>query len=559
MRKQPPRSPAPAPEATPAAQAANLAGPRAKGGWQDDIWVKVPGLAELKPQGRLIMSGRYTTIRAIGLLLALGGFHPSVSAGDWYRYTSDNFIVYSDDSERRTLNMLREFEAFREVVMTITGLPRQPENSRMQIVIFDSLGEYNAVAPEQTLGFFFESSAGPRMVVAPQSSDLELTETLYHEYIHYLLNEHSDFNYPRWYQEGFAEFLSTAQIDDGRAIIGEAPSNRLPTLQRDKPVKVEDLIAPSDAEWDSIFFVSRFYANAWLMTHYLQITGFTEEPALRQKLHDYLIRYDGGDHTVEAFEKAFGASAQDMDAQLKKYRLKRVGVLGLAVPEYAGEIRKLELGDNQSLFLRASLAAELGRGDEVLDYTGKRDDEAGGAAQLFALQAVELNHRDEIEEARASAEKALELAPDHIKVLEHLSHWEWDNYERALKNGEDGSAALERCLQYGQAAIAADPDDLGAYRYVWQAQQRRGENVAAAKTLMAAYQRAPSNSGINQAVGDFLLQIDKPQLARPFLQRVYNWSHSEETRKATAKKLARIDASAESGAAEEEADAAAEH
>ncbi len=499
----------------------------------------------------------------ITLLLAIATSGPAAYAGDWYRYNSDNFAVYTDEDQQRTIRLLNEFEAFRSTALAITGLPNRPENTRLQVVVFDNKGEYESIAPENTLGFFTETLSGPRMVLGSGSSERVVTQVLYHEYTHYLLHEHSDFNYPRWYNEGFAEFLGSTRIDEGRATIGEVPFNRNYTLALDKSMSVEELIDPSLDRPDSIEFQSRFYAYAWFLTHYLQITALTDKPELGKQLQEYLRRYNSGEDSVTAFAAGFGITPKEMDAQLGRYYNSTLYATGhhraslkglvLSVPGYQGQVTRKKLGDNEAVFLRAELASALGEVDVAKEYLDKTDPGSIGAAQSLSLLAVLQNHDGKLEQASVNASRALALAPGDARVLANLSHWEWDNYERALQDGADGDKALALSLSYGQDAIERDPENLEPYDFVWRAQYAKGDNVAAARTLMQAYQVLPSSAGINYTIGDFLINIGKPELARPFLQRVSNWSHSASTREKIAGMLAGIDP-ADGGEGSQESD-----
>jgi hypothetical protein len=461
---------------------------------------------------------------------------------DWISYTSQNFTIYSDQKPKEAIALLKEFEIFRGVALFVTGLPNKPENSKMKILVYAKAREYNKIGPPNTAGFYTDTSDGPRMIVGPDRRSMDKTVILYHEYIHYLVREHSRVIYPRWYNEGFAEVLGATTIKRGKATVGVAPESRLITINYDSPFKVRDLLQPDEERSDSRYYQSRFYAYAWLLTHYLQISSLGDNTHLKAQNQDFLLRYNQGENPVQAFEASFKMTPEEMDTELRNYRSQRqITVLTMSVPDYEGDITQSELSANEQTFLLADLAWRVGKEDVALKYLEDIDTKQANAARPLSLAAVLENHKDNTEKAATYADQALALGSDDSKVMTNLSHWQWDNFDRARKVDLETSTFLNDTLVYGEKAIQLDPTNLEAHHFVWESQMENGDDAATARTMMAAYQLSPSNLGINLTIGRFLLSIQKPELARPFLERVLNWSHSEEQRTAIQAVLDRID------------------
>ncbi len=492
------------------------------------------------------------SLRSAGFWLLLLLLPSMAHAAAWREYSSDNFHIYSDDEPERCIELLKQFEVFRKVALTLTGLPNRAENTRMQVLVFENLREYKKIGPPNTAGFYFDTSRGPRMVIGPEQGNMESADILYHEYIHYLMREHSNLRYPRWYDEGFAEFLSAISLRDGIARIGEVPESREDTFTYLLSLSVRHLLEPDASREDSGRYQARFYAYSWLLVHYLQINAYSNDSKLQGQIRDFLVRYDAGEPPVAAFEASFGMTPEDMDKELQKYReQKRLTMLAMNIEDYQGEIAQRSLATNEAAWILGDLAYLVGEEDVALEYTKAIALEQADAAQAMSLVAVMENHKDNTGRARDFAERALALAPADAMVLTNLSHWEWDNYQRALEAGEATEQPLQQSLDYSLQAIGIDPRNLETYSFAWEAYAAQGEQLKALKTLMAAYQFSPSSIGINEAIGNLLFEMDKYALAEPFLLRVFSWSHSEEHRNAVGEKLEII-------RAEEEAESVAQ-
>jgi hypothetical protein len=209
--------------------------------------------------------------RSIHFVIALLLCVPSVAYG-WAEYRSDNFAIYTDLRPRAAESALKDLERFRIATLAVTGLPPRDENVRMQIVLFARSRDFNRFRPNRNVAAFYADTwAGPRMVIGAHRGVATTTAYLYHEYVHYLLREHSDVRYPMWYDEGFAEVLASAEVRRDGVRIGSMNEDQhhLSWLRAFGPLPVAELLSPRKLRRRDD--LSQFYASAWLFTHYLQL------------------------------------------------------------------------------------------------------------------------------------------------------------------------------------------------------------------------------------------------------------------------------------------------
>ena len=482
------------------------------------------------------------TILVVLLTVAMGA-----EARDWASYSSENFTLYSDQRPKQVIELLKEFEVFRAVAFTAIGLEPRPSHSKMKIMLYARTHEYRDIGPKNSLGFYYNTTAGPRMVVGPGRGSTSRAEILYHEYIHYLMREHSEAIYPRWYNEGMAEVLGATTISRGKATIGAVPTGRANTINYSSSFKVRDLLEP-DQEDDSRNYQARFYAYSWLFTHYLQISSLRDNPHLRPKTSDFLQRYNLGEPAIEAFTNSFGRSPEDMDKEIRKYRGQRsITVMTMPVNDYEGDIIRQELKPGEENFLLADIAWRVGKEDVALDYLEDLEVTNPDYAQSLSLAAVLENHKDNTDLAASYANRALAMAPKDPQVLTNYAHWLADNRSRLKETTpeQELNTLTQQQVDYTNQATSIDPNNLEALRFLWSGQLELGEDIEALKTMMAAYQVSPSNLGINLTVGRHLLDLQRGDLAIPFLERVMSWSHSTEQRQRIKSILDQIENTAE--------------
>ena len=131
--------------------------------------------------------------------------------------------------------------------------------------------------------------------------------------------------YPKWYDEGFAELVSTIRFikKDTQFVMGEPPSDIV--YSRGDGFDWNRLVADG---WNNESIHRRkvhdAYVQSWLLTHYSMIGN---EFANYEKFLRYLRAWASGEPPLSAFEQAFGMDADSLwKNELKSYS-KRVVAL----------------------------------------------------------------------------------------------------------------------------------------------------------------------------------------------------------------------------------------
>jgi tetratricopeptide (TPR) repeat protein len=468
-------------------------------------------------------------------LAALLGLSTWPANAQWAAYSSTNFTLYSDAAESGVLPLLRDFEEYRRLALAVMGLPDEAEDQALKIVHPTREADFRALgAPEMAGGFFYHAEFGPRIVIrgnmsrrgsAPQSAAAADRATLYHEYVHYLMDQRSGRNYPPWYREGIATVLMF--IEPSQATMKVMPLQGV--NWRRVGATVQDVV---DTDYSGGIY--DFYQMSWLLTHYLTIDA-VDKPERQQQLVDYLRRYDAGENPLEAFTASFGVSAADMQRVLEGYRGQRT-MKFLQVPRstYAGEISKRSLQAGEELYLLGDLAVELYSSEKALGVFDKFDEQHGDSAlrvKVMSRRAVALVHEDSFDAGDALIEQVLALNLDDGDVLADVAHYFHDRFQVQSRAADTGAAeSLRQSIRYGELAVARNAQDLEALFYLGRAYGYSGDFGNATKTLLRAFEQAPGADDINLSLARVLYQSGDTENAILLVSRNYSASHSEEAR-----------------------------
>lgn len=468
---------------------------------------------------------------------------PVVEARDrpWMEYRSSHFVVYSDRDPQEARALVADFERFRRAALYLTGLKPSAETTPSQIYLFARPQDYSAIAPAADVaGFYRDTGLGPRMVVGAEAQLADASLVLFHEYVHHLVRERSDWRYPIWYDEGFAELLGSARLTRDRVELGHMHPWREPLLRGSARLSLQDLLEPSFEQTEEPRYWERYYTSAWLWLHYLQLGHLAGESDYRAATQEFLLALDAGQPVAEAFKEAYGASIATFDQRLTRYqRRPRWRGYGLAMPAYQGRISQRALHKNEVAYLLGDLAFQVGRPEAAVPFLTAVDASEASVARPLSLRAVIENHQQRPALARHFLSLALSKQPEDPYVLTNAARVHWQNRAGAVTEApkpDERADPAHEALQFAQRAVQQQPNNLDALRILWRAQRALGQLEAAEASMLAAHRQRPGDVRLNMDIGTFLANSDRPERAAPFLQKVLLWDHSA-ARKHRAKQL----------------------
>lgn len=185
----------------------------------------------------------------------------------WLKSQSNNFTLYSTLNETENKSILENLEAFR----TLINLTNKDNNTRdfpTNIYVM-SKDEASLFGISKNIGGYFDNNLDKNIIYLRYYRKTEqMISTILHEYVHYI-HAQSEASFPRWFEEGTAEYLSGVEISNDKLILGTIQKGRLAWLGYEKWLPAKDIINPSEMTYWKSTDLSMFYAQSWLITFYL--------------------------------------------------------------------------------------------------------------------------------------------------------------------------------------------------------------------------------------------------------------------------------------------------
>jgi len=473
---------------------------------------------------------------ATALSLAPPAF-ANVKPGRWVRYESPNFICFSAADETKTRNEVLALEKFHALLTKI-----MPRNSRsplkLTIYMVNTDRDFERTQPQMgsSVSGFYDASV--EQVRAVSSSDrsqerqrdmknniraMDARVVLFHEYAHHFVAANNRTRYPRWYNEGFAEFISSVSLDEKEMRVGMFTRNRAAWLLTGDWLEIDKFLNPRELDGEE---TAMFYAQAWLATHMLFM-----RPERAAGFDRYCKAMETGQDVIAAFQPSFGISADEFDKELRRYRREAIKILHLpydaaAVP--AITIQRLTSGADELLAAMSYLRAVPPRSDSKDTVELVRREAAKHPADPYALKAlahVEVWYGD-LAKARTQLD-ALLAAHGADAEVHHLSglcdlRQAYKDQDKALFTKARGAFTQAHSLDGTRA--------MSLFRYMeadLNVEGRITEHMA--EVLLMAYEIAPQVQPIALVTAQALMQLELWKDALFILEPLATSAHAEQS------------------------------
>jgi hypothetical protein len=201
-----------------------------------------------------------------------------VLAGEpqWVEIQSPHFSVLTDAGDRRGRDAALRFEQMRAVFGTLMTRAKVNIPVPLQIVAFRNSKELRQVAPifkgkATEVSGLFQGGADRSFIMLDMSAD-NPWNVVFHEYAHLLMNGNTEAATDPWFEEGFAEYFSSIDVDGKQAKVGQIPHDTYVTLQQLGMMRVADLMKVQ--EYSETYNESGnrrtvFYAESSILVHYI--------------------------------------------------------------------------------------------------------------------------------------------------------------------------------------------------------------------------------------------------------------------------------------------------
>ncbi|HEY9109829.1 MAG TPA: DUF1570 domain-containing protein [Roseateles sp.] len=343
--------------------------------------------------------------RLAAVLLGLAVVQPAAAA--WQKAQTEHFTMHAESGEGELRRRAVQLEKFHQAGLLMLGITDGKARTarRFDVVMLADAKMLNVVSPDLGPGYagMYRQCADGAIAFSAEKSDTNRSPgrydeadfaqvVLFHEVAHRLMFEYSSRSYPRWFVEGFAEYMSRTRLEDDRVTFGLAPPRAAAVLAGERilgdELSWEDLLKASARNYST---EGDFYFKSWLLTHYM-----FSDSTRTQQLHQYMERLANGEEAVAAFESATGLTMEQLRSTLRRY-LRTAGAVSMSGKQMRQvDVSVTHLGEAQGEVLMKSAILRTcpskSHGEALLAELRKlRQQRSSPAAELrLALARAEL-------------------------------------------------------------------------------------------------------------------------------------------------------------------------
>lgn len=411
----------------------------------------------------------------------------------WVEVRSPNFSVITDAGAKRGRDVALHFEQMRSVFGTLMTKANVNLPIPLQIVALRSSKEMRPMAPvfhgkPTEMAGFFQSGDDRCFIMLDMSVDNPWS-VVFHEYAHQLMNGNLSVRTDPWFEEGFAEYFSSIEVDSKEARVGKIPEETYRILQENGMMRVTELLRVrqyTKTYNESGDHRNTFYEESGLVVHYLY------DKQLMPKVADYFDALINQKKPVEqAFQQAFGMAPEGFDKVLRDYLSSgRFKYYPIPTPSniVAAQFTETPVSAADAHAVLADVDAHsLDHHDRALgEFQDVLNLDPNNASALRGIGYAYLQ-RQEFEQAAEYLKRASERDSKDPRL-----HY----YNALLMNrsgGLAGGAKSDAIKKELEAAIALDPKLADAYSLLGYAQALSGEPDKGLATMLKAVELSPRN------------------------------------------------------------------
>ncbi len=480
---------------------------------------------------------------------------PAPAAAAWQKASTPHFVIYSDDTPDKLRAFAAKLEKFDQAVRQVRGMadPKVGDGNRLTVFVVADIKAVQKLASAMTgltpnlAGFYTGRAEGSIAVVPKRASDYDPDDqsTFFHEYAHHLMYFDLNDPVPRWYSEGFAEFMSSATFaKDGSVMLGRAVVGRANAVDDKRTFPLEKMLGSnydklSEAEWEGL------YARGWLLTHYL-----TFEPSRKGQIQRYLKDIAAGKNSLAAAQGAFGDFTlldRNLHGYIGRGRMSAFKIAGTALPVGPITVEPLSAGAAEMMPHRMRLKVGVPKAEKEALAQAIRAVAAKHSADALAQATLAEAEFDAAAypAAEAAADRALVANPQSVEAMIYKGRAILEQASTDVK----GKTFAEARSWFTRAnkIDSEDPEPLMLFHSGYARESGRPSANAVA-ALHYASDLAPQDIGLRMQSAYQYLRDGKLPEARKALVPVAFDPHGGSASKSAQASIAKIDAGDGKGA-----------
>ena len=452
----------------------------------------------------------------------------------WIKVSTANFHIITDLKEKKAIRIASNLEKFRRMYQLVfaTELPDQENPIKIiapkKSLTFDLLTGGKKQL-RKTNGFFIANNYGnyatiegnrfngsskadstrlvngnkayaTRFPAAQRIAGQSSLNRLFHEYTHHLAANQYSYNLPFWYSEGFADFLSTAKIQDsGLVIFGQPIEYHLKAIDGRSWMKMESLFKTTRIGATNQQNSYRVYSQGWLMVHY-----FLANEKRSAQLKKFISLLASGQSVDDAMLSALERTYEQLDIELLRYAKRGklyYKTIDTSTPLATTQILAQALSPSEVLFEFGEFFLNgLSQPDQAEKYF-KRSVEIQSDNPNSLAGLAQIHMRTDKPSSQKYIEQALEQ--DQNTAWIHVVAGDINGLLNAESNSDTkAKTARARAMHHYSRAIDLQANNVAAISSKASIYLKEADFERALKLFQTAYRYAPSS---NQARFDLIV------------------------------------------------------
>lgn len=452
---------------------------------------------------------------------------------------SENFVFIGDVRETDAKELVTELEQYRSAILQLLGATPAPEIIPVRIYAAKNAKNLHKLTGLSGIGGVYRTTLdGPVFILSAEKGFIRGNRARHialHEYTHHLLSAYTKNFYPRWYNEGVANYFATFEVNkDGGLVIGR-PYNPYAYALSQKTWMPTGVVVNSIREYPFKSYSSGknrlgdsdyFYAQSWLAVHYLQ-----SEKDETGKSNKYIELLNSENRPADLFATAFGRTPEEFHETLKAYFKRNKFSVITVKPNFdiaAHPFKVRVLDKTEAIFHRAE-AMRIFEGtnvqptaieEEYVAFEKKNGETAFTSAARAELAARQKNY----EQAVTLIDKALALDNDNGNVNRLAGIiYIYKNKDAGVPDIKE----IEKARKHLKKALLANADDVNAhfhYALSFQVLQDRPNKQAIESALSSLdYYQSIDFVESNLSMAAVLLAADRIPEAKSTIDKGIVW------------------------------------
>ena len=446
----------------------------------------------------------------------------------WFEIRTAHFNIFSCGDLPEVYRLAGKLEQFCSAYSELAGA-ESVESPPIIVMAFPDHATMEPYLPlyrgkPGNMAAFFKRGSDENLIVLslPDArSSAAGMEVIFHEYTHLLFRRNARL-WPLWLDEGMAEIYSTLQTSGYAARIASPIPRHLQTLRQGNLMPLKELfsVTHDSPQYNEARRQGMFYAESWLLTHYL-MNGNHGQNRARFSRFTALLRQ--GELPEEAFTNAMQASLPAVENGLRRYLagevflpidLKLSTDVSRSVALNTHWITPVEvyyrLGDELMRIDKLEMAnAFFDQGKKLAPASPLPEEGLGLLANLRKDHAEALNHLQAA--IRLGSRNYLTYYLCALEAFKATADHE-DNYSRL-----PDKLAAEICGDLDRS-IELMPDFGPSQQLYGVLEMVQGEDLATAgRHLQRAVRLEPENPSYLLSFAQYLLATQHPTAARQML------------------------------------------